>query len=145
MESISNWQGLLHKGNQSFKDKQMLQAEFYYKEAVDRLDQLWSEDLTNVELLMAWICAAHNLSTLFEEQGDNDVSLQYLLLPHHRLLSIVSSCNYEDDVQLIAMRALKITFMPILSFTKKHPVCAECLKTMKEFELALAQQEPQLH
>jgi len=43
------------------------------------------------------------------------------------------------------MRALKITFMPILSFTKKHPVCAECLKTMKEFELALAQQEPQLH
>ena len=145
MEPVNYWQDLLDKGNQSFNNKQMLQAEFYYKEAVDYLDQRWSEDLVNIEFLMAWIYAAHNLSTLFEVQGDNDVSLQYLLLPHQRLLSIVSNDAFDNDIQLIAMRALKITFTPILEFTKKHPVCKNCQRAIKAFEIALAEQQPQLH
>ncbi|WP_448549791.1 hypothetical protein [Thalassotalea fusca] len=145
MESLNHWQSLLEKGNTCFAANQLLQAEFYYKEAVEFLEKAWRNDLTNVELLMAWICAAHNLSTLFEKQRDFDVSLQYLLLPHHRLLTIISDPECQEDIQLIAISAIKLTFKPIQAFSKRHPVCNECAQAITAFGEALNDQQPQLH
>ena len=113
---MQQWQNLLEDGNNCFHDKNWLQAEYCYKEAAFHLDSLWSADTTNVQLLMAWICASHNLATLFEVQQNPELSLQYLLIPHNRMLSISNSNESNEDTKLIAQNALKVTFMPILMF-----------------------------
>jgi len=145
MESLTHWQSLLEKGNTCFAENQLLQAEYYYKEAIEYLEIAWLGELTNVELLMAWICASHNLSTLFEKQRDYDVSLQYLLLPHHRLLTMVNDAVYKDDIQLIVISAIKLTFKPIQAFIKRHPVCNACAREIEAFGESLNRQQPQFH
>jgi hypothetical protein len=131
---MSKWQNLLNDGNDYYHHKNWRQAEYCYKEAAFHLDLLWSADSKNVQLLMSWICASHNLATLFEVQDDPDLSLQYLLIPHNRMLSICDSNDRCEDTKLIAQNALKMTFMPILMFSKRHPMCDGCLKSLSEFK-----------
>lgn len=140
--AMPQWQDLLHQGNDNFHNKQWKQAEYCYKEAASHLDSLWSANRKNVELLMAWICAIHNLSSLFEVQDKAELSLQYLKIPHERMLSIYQCNKYCEDTKLIAQNALKITFMPILMFSKRHPVCDTCTQSLAAFqsEIALNQQ-----
>jgi hypothetical protein len=131
------WQNLLNDGNDYFHHKNWQQAEYCYKEAAFYLDLLWSSDSRNVQLLMSWICVSHNLATLFEAQDDPDLSLQYLLIPHNRMLSICNSNESCEDAKLIAQNALKVTFMPILMFSKRHPMCDTCRESLLEFEVNL--------
>jgi hypothetical protein len=128
------WQRLLNFGNECYKKNDWLQAEYYYKEAESHLDYLWSSDTTNSQLLMAWITSLHNLAALFETKGDNHLGLQYLLIPHNRMLSITKSENASEDIKLIAINALKLTFTPILSFTKRNPICTSCVKAVNELK-----------
>ena len=128
------WKRLLTFGNECFEKQNLLQAEYYYKEAESQLDYLWTADPENVQLLMAWICALHNLSTLFELQGNKQIGLEYLLIPHNRMLNLSHSEETSDDLKLIAIKALKITFKPILTFTQKHPICGGCEQVIKEFQ-----------
>ena len=131
---MPQWQSLLHEGNDCFHAKKWKQAEYCYKEAAFHLDSLWSANTKDVELLMAWICAIHNLSSLFEVQDNADLSLQYLKIPHQRMLSIYQCNEYCEDTKLIAQNALKITFMPILMFSKRHPICDTCIQSLAEFK-----------
>lgn len=142
---MQQWQNLLEDGNNCFHDKNWLQAEYCYKEAAFHLDSLWSADTTNVQLLMAWICASHNLATLFEVQQNPELSLQYLLIPHNRMLSISNSNESNEDTKLIAQNALKVTFMPILMFSKRHPMCDTCKKSLAEFKANLEQNQQVVH
>ena len=139
------WQNLLTNGNECFNEQNWLQAEYYYKEAESHLDTLWSANNKDVDLLMAWICAVHNLATLFEVQGNNDVSLQYLLIPHHRMLKLSHNNQSCEDLKLIAMKALKFTFTPLMIFAKKHPMCADCENGLNEFQKRLDAEQSQLH
>jgi hypothetical protein len=86
---------------------------------------------------MSWICVSHNLATLFEARDSAELSLQHLLIPHHRMLSICNSDDMSEDEKLIAQNALKVTFMPILMFSKRHPMCEICLETLSEFKAQL--------
>ena len=142
---MQQWQNLLEDGNNCFHDKNWLQAEYCYKEAAFHLDSLWSADSTNVQLLMAWICASHNLATLFEVQQNPELSLQYLLIPHNRMLSISNSDESNENTKLIAQNALKVTFMPILMFSKRHPMCDTCKKSLAEFKANLEQNQQVVH
>ena len=139
------WQNLLNNGNECFNEQNWLQAEYYYKQAESHLDILWSANNKDVDLLMAWICTVHNLATLFEAQGNNEVSLQYLLIPHHRMLKLSHNDQSCEDLKLIAMKALKFTFTPLMIFAKKHPMCADCENGLNEFQKRLDAQQPQLH
>jgi len=139
------WQSLLDDGNNCFHKRNWRQAEYCYKEAAFHLDSLWAADTVNVQLLMAWICASHNLATLFEVQDNPDLSLQYLLLPHNRMLSICHSDDSSEDVKLIAQNALKTTFMPILMFSKRHPMCDTCQKSLTEFQANLEMHQQVIH
>lgn len=139
------WQRLLTYGNECYKKQNWLQAEYYYKEAESHLDYLWSADTKNVNLLMAWISSLHNLATLFEQQGNNQASLQHLLIPHHRMLNLSKSIEAPEDVKVIAISALKLTFTPILMYTKRHPICKECKQTIKAFEDRLNSNQAIVH
>jgi hypothetical protein len=142
---MSQWQQLLHEGNDCFHTKKWKQAEYCYKEAAFHLDSLWSANTKDVELLMAWICAIHNLSSLFEVQDNADLSLQYLKIPHQRMLSIYQCNEYCEDTKLIAQHALKITFMPILMFSKRHPICDTCIQSLAEFKSTIELSQQIIH
>lgn len=142
---MHQWQNLLTDGNDCFDNKKWLQAEYYYKEAAFHLDTLWSADVKNVQLLMAWICALHNLATLFEVQDNPDVSLQYLLIPHEKMLSISAAVEECEEMKQIALNALKITFSPIMMFSKRHPMCPQCTKSLKKFQDNLNENTNHLH
>jgi len=142
---MSQWQTLLDDGNHSFHKRHWLQAEYCYKEAAFHLDALWSADPKNVQLLMAWICATHNLATLFEVQDNPDLSLQYLLIPHNRMLAICHAEEGCEDSKLIAQNALKVTFMPILMFSKRHPMCNSCEESLAEFKHKIESTQKIIH
>lgn len=131
------WQRLLKFGNECYSRSDWLQAEYYYKEAESHLGYLWSADASNSQLLMAWITSLHNLASLFETKGDNHLGLQYLLIPHNRMLNLTKSENASEDIKLIAISALKLTFAPILLFTKRNPTCESCAKDVNEFKESL--------
>ncbi|MBL4899879.1 MAG: DUF2753 family protein [Colwellia sp.] len=142
---MHQWQSLLTNGNDCFHNKNWLQAEYYYKEAAFHLETLWSSNTKDIELLMAWICSSHNLATLFESQNNPDLSLKYLLIPHKRMLSMTTSDEQCEDMKLIASNALKVTFMPILMFSKRHPMCPSCQQSLAEFKQNLDAQQCDLH
>ncbi len=139
------WQRLLNDGNNCFDDKNWLQAEYFYKEAASYLDLLWSADSQNVELLTAWVSASHNLAALYELQGNSQISLHYLLIPHHRMLALSQSTEHSDDMRLIAMKALKITLVPIFLFSQKYSVCKDCQKALNDFQTQLDESQNTVH
>lgn len=142
---MHQWQRLLVDGNDCFHKKNWLQAEYCYKEAAFHLELLWATNTKDIKLLMAWICASHNLATLFEVQNNPDLSLQYLLIPHKRMLSITTSDEQCEDMKLIASNALKITFKPILMFSKRHPMCSSCQQSLEKFQQNLDAQQCEIH
>ena len=139
------WQRLLNFGNECFNKENWLQAEYYYKEAESHLDYLWSADTTNVNLLMAWICSLHNLASLCEQQGKSHTELKYLLIPHHRMLNLTNSKQASEDLKLIAIKALKLTFTPLLLFTKNNPTCNDFKQTLKTFQKKLESNKEVVH
>lgn len=142
---MSEWRNLLNNGNDNFHNGKLQEAEYCYKEAAFHLDFLWSANTTKVPLLMAWICTYHNLASLFEAKNNPDLSLQYLLIPHKRMLLECNSDDCCDDTKLITHNALKITFMPILMFSKRHPICETCLESLSEFKADLNLNQPITH
>jgi len=139
------WQRLMHLGNQCFEEECFVQAEYYYKEAESYLDSLWFEDPSSVNLLTAWIGVLHNLASLCEQQGQCHIALQYLLTPHHRVIHLTQNKNTSEEVKMIAINALELTFAPILAFTKKHSMCDACTQKLKYFQINLDTYKNILH
>ena len=125
------WQTLMREGNDCFDQCAWLDAEQYYNKALALIELDWQEDRNNVELLLAWIAGLHNLSTLFEEQGDSELALRYLTLPHQWMLALSQDDSIPDELQAMAMRAIKITLMPLLEFSKNHPICEQCYHALQ--------------
>lgn len=132
-QESTQWKELLTNGNECYKKQDLIQAEYYYKKAEVHLDYLLLVEPANVNLLMAWISSLHNLATLFEQQGNNAAGLQYLLIPHHRMLNLSQSNEAPENVKAIAINALKLTFTPILMYTKRHPICKNCKQEVESF------------
>jgi len=139
------WQLLLQKGNQSFNHELWSHAEEYYHQAVECLEQRWHDDLENMELMLAWISAFHNLAVLYEVQEKPRIAFRYLQIPHQRMTEIAQQQEYSDTAQGIALYALKITLTPLLSFSKKHPACDGCLASLKKIEKKVNAMQPLLH
>lgn len=142
---MNQWQKLIANGNDYFHKRNWLQAEYNYKEASFHLDYLWASNSKNVELLMAWISVFHNLATLFEVQDNPELSLEYLLIPHNRMLTISNSDEQCEDMKLIATNALKVTFMPVLMFSKRHPICSGCQQSLEKFKQSIEAQQCSIH
>lgn len=139
------WQSLLKRGNQCFHDQQWQQAEFFYSEAYDLLAHQFRETPTSTDILMAWICTCHNLSSLYEQKGKLELSLRFLMVPHEYLKEITDSDIGNHDIKLIAYRGLSVTLTPILEFAKKHPVCDSCTGQLESLKLLLEQDAQVIH
>jgi hypothetical protein len=129
---MQHWQHLLIKGNDFYHKKHWIEAEEHYREAEEVLNTSWNLDRNDEGLLMAWICATHNLAALYERQNEHAVSLQYLLLAHKRVLKLAQIGQPDNVLKLIAIKALKITLTPIILFKKKHPICEDCMTALMD-------------
>lgn len=127
---MQKWKILLIHGNSFFEQKNWLEAESYYEKAEQLLDKAWQSDTSDMNVLMAWICATHNLAEVNEIKGQHIVSLQYLIRSHKRALKLAKAEYLTSKLKNLALKALKITLDPILSFRKKHPICPTCINTM---------------
>lgn len=139
------WKLLLLKGNDCFNKQAFPLAEEYYHQAIECIEQKWLADIKDYELLMAWISAFHNLAVLYEEQSQPKVAFRYLQIPHQRLTELSQQTEHGEELQLIAIRTLKITLTPLLAFSKKYPACGGCLSSLKEMETAVNACQPVMH
>ena len=134
---VRQWQALLKLGNESFHDQQWDQAEFFYSEAYDLLALSYRKNPTCTQTLMAWICACHNLSALYELTDNLELSLRFLAVPHEYLFKITQSEKEQEDIKMIAFKGLTLTFSPILMFAKKHPICDSYLESFNSLKSLL--------
>lgn len=123
------WHSLLALGNDCFHEKKWSQAELFYSKAYDLLASSYRENPTSAYTQMAWICVCHNLSTLYELTEKLTLALKFLTVPHQYLLDITKSPLADEEIKLIALQGLSLTLSPILMFTKKHPICDDCLES----------------
>jgi hypothetical protein len=122
----SQWQSLLKLGNDCFYDNHLHQAVSFYSKAYDMLALGYKNSPHSADILMAWVCACHNLSSVYEALGDLDLSLKFLKVPYDYLMDISVSNITDEEVKLIAFQGISLTITPILMFAKKYPMCDEC-------------------
>lgn len=127
------WQNLLIQGKEKYNESDWLQAEFLTKQAEILLDDSLSDNGVEQSTLLAWICANHNLSAIYEQQGDIRVALQYLIEPHRYALSLSNSAQ-SADLMVLALNSLNITLKRITLFRKKHTICNECYKALANYK-----------
>ena len=139
------WQLLLLKGNESFNKLELPLAEEYFHQAIECLEQKWRADMENSILLMAWVSAFHNLAVLYEEQGQPKMAFRYLKIPHQRMYELSQQSQYSDDLKFVALRTLKITLLPLMAFSKKHPACDGCLSSLNKMAMAVNASQPIMH
>ena len=139
------WQLLLLKGNDSFNKLELPLAEVYYHQAIECLEQKWQADIEDGELLLAWISAFHNLAVLYEAQDQPKMAFRYLQIPHKRMSELSQQPQYSEYLQSVALLSLKITLMPLLAFSKKHPACDGCLSSLKKMEMDVNANLPVMH
>lgn len=142
---MENWQSMMKTGNAFFEQCAWFDAQYYYQNAISHIEALWSSDPQNIQLLLGWISGMHNLSALFEIQGDFQSALHYLKAPHEHMLSITQDDTQSESMQLIALKALKITLTPLLEFSQQHPICNPCLESLCAAEEFINASQPIIH
>ncbi|MGB2738971.1 MAG: tetratricopeptide repeat protein [Cognaticolwellia sp.] len=140
-----NWQNLLTKGNTYFDKQQWTKAELYYKSAFSQLEGRWESGEEHESLLMAWVCACHNLGTLFETQGDHERAIGYLLQAYQEAHRTSQNELASYSLRSLAFNALKTSLNAILSFTQKHPTCDHCLEKLERLQTTLNFEAQTLH
>ncbi len=83
---MQTWQVLMENGNTCFNARSWLDAEHCYQEVIEHIARQWEDEPENFELLMGWISGQHNLSVLYETQGQHYTALRYLIMPHHWII-----------------------------------------------------------
>jgi len=142
---MHEWQRLLLRGNMSFECQDWLTAEYCYQTAYDLLEDKWMSHQESAHLLMAWICACHNLSAVYESQGDLTVAAQYLLIPHAKVQDLANGVSVPEIVSALAIKAMHTTMSPILSFMKTYPLCDECRRALMAASLSSVPAGEALH
>jgi hypothetical protein len=145
MVEHSQWQSLLKLGNECFDDKQLNQAEALYWQAYDLLSLACHEEPQSSDVLMAWICACHNLAALYETFGNLDLSLKFLMAPHEYLITVSESNHFNDDIKFIAFKGMSVTLPPILLFIKSYKICEGCREQQPTLQKIIEQEAASVH
>ena len=120
------WQQWLIRGNDCFQKQQWSDAECYYRQAYKLLHLYCQECPDNEELLMAWLCSCHNLSTLYECHNNIGLAFKFLKIANEYLEHLLTADEVCSNTMLIALKANNLNQTAILNFMEKHPTCEEC-------------------
>mgnify|MGYP000742620968 CR=1 FL=1 len=129
---MENWQQLRNSGNQHFKEAAWLDAQYCYQQALSLIESELSQQLSDRELLFAWIAGMHNLAHLYELQQQSETALYYLKLAHKEVQTLSADESVAVEVRRAAFNSLSITIPPLLDFAKRHPICDDCLSALQE-------------
>lgn len=138
------WHLLLEQGNYRFNQQQWSEAEELYHQAIECLEHHWQKNYDE-SLLLPWVSAFHNLAMLYEEQGKAKVALQYLKIPHQRMIELSNAEEASESVQWLATRTLQITIAPLVSFSKKYHACESCRESLNREVVQADALQPILH
>lgn len=139
------WQTLLVAGNNYLNQQQWHLAENAYQAAEVMLSESWEKDVTNEQLLNAWITANHNLAILYEMQGEHKISFQYLVLAHKRVLLLAQARHLPKHAMTMIIEAIKTTLMPITLFRNKYPICDHCITAIMEVKQLVNETDVGIH
>ncbi|NKF52287.1 hypothetical protein G3R49_17140 [Shewanella sp. WXL01] len=139
------WQLLLIQGNEYFQNQQWQQAEQQYSEAFDLLAAQFDAQLGNGDIMMAWICTCHNLSSLYEAWGRQDDALRFLLAPHEHLRQLIETLDSSEQIRLTLMRGMSITIPAIQAFATKYPICEGCIALYPSLKTIVEQTKHVIH
>ncbi len=141
----SQWQSLLKLGNECFQNKQLNQAEAFYWKVYDLLSIACHDEPQSSDVLMAWICACHNLASLYETFGNLHLSLKFLMTPHEYLTAVSESKHFNDDIKFTAFKGMSITLPAILLFSKNHKICEGCREQLPTLQKIIEQEGSSIH
>lgn len=139
------WQMLMENGNTCFDTQSWQEAESCYQDAIEQIKLKWEEEPENFELLMGWISGQHNLATLYEAQGLNYTALRYLTMPHHWMMALLRGESVSESFRALAMKAVKVTLLPLLEFSHRHPICDTCYEALQISPEWLSNPHPVIH
>ncbi|MEZ9196543.1 DUF2753 family protein [Shewanella sp. 10N.286.54.B9] len=142
---MENWQQLMNSGNQHFKDAAWLDAQYCYQQAISLIESEWSHQLSDRDLLFAWIAGMHNLAHLYESQHQSELALHYLKYAHEKVKSLSRSDSVCETVRSSAFQSLSLTIPPILDFAKRNPICDDCVLALEKTAALLGAQSSSVH
>jgi len=137
------WQDFINHGDACSKQYRWLDAEQYYFNAIDLIEQEWANDREDFQLMMAWINSLHKLSALFEVQDQHKAALRYLTMAHQWPLTSLQNESLSPSFRAKLMHALTVTLSPLLDFSEHYPICENCLEAL-EATAAWLNEEPQV-
>lgn len=130
---MEEWQYLIRQGNQEYDQQKWHEALGYYHHAITLLEQSVAiESPKSQQIIQGWICAYHNVSTTYEQQGFIERSRDTLITPFRIMLALTDHPQASSKMKLIATHALKITLPPLLEFANKHPSELNFINNMLE-------------
>lgn len=142
---MQSWKVLMESGNHCFNEKSWLDAELYYQNAIEEIKQHWENEPENEELLMGWISGQHRLAALYEEQGQHYTALRYLTMPHQWMMSLMRGESVSTSFKALATQAVKTTLIPLLDFSRRHPICESCFDALQISPEWLEEPHPTIH
>jgi len=142
---MQTWEVLMDDGHRCFSEKSWQNAELCYQYAVEQIKQQWESKPENETLLMAWISAQHNLAAVYEAQDQHYTALRYLTMPHQWMMSLLRAETVSDTLKTLATQAVKVTLMPLLDFSRRHPICESCFDALQVSPEWLEDPHPTIH
>ena len=125
-----SWQSTMIKGNECFDSHNWLEAERYYNRAIELVDLLWQQKISNLEAMQAWVCGYQNLAATYEQQGQLERALQCLLHAHYRVLQQANNKAVSEHAQSHALQMSSVTFKSISTFKGKHANYTRCMDVL---------------
>lgn len=129
---VQSWKEIVRNGNICFDQCRWYDAEALYNLAIEQLEVLWSADKENIQLMMGWIAAMHNLASLHEEQGHSESAIRPLMTCYKIIMSLKEDTSLADEFRYYLTKATRITLMPLMEFSKKYPICDCCKASLED-------------
>lgn len=139
------WKVLMEDGHRCVNEKSWLDAELCYHNAVEQIKLQWENKPEDEALLMAWISAQHHLASIYEAQDQHYTALRYLTMPHQWMMSLLRGEAVSDTFKALATQAIKVTLMPLLDFSRRHPICESCFDALQISPEWLNDPHPTIH
>jgi len=121
-----------------------LESERHYRDSIYSLEQKLTLDPKCIESIRQWISSYHQLSVIYQNRGDWIAAQKCLLIPHHSMLYMANHTD-DEEVELIAIRAINITLPKLMEFAKVHPPCRNCMAELREQMKMLENNNKALH
>ena len=130
---------------ESYGKPQWDSQERHYKEMLKETQNLWNKQQDDFSLLRECISWMHNLSNLYEEQGESTKAYYYLVTPHNWIVDKLHDPALSKDDSDRTLNILGMTFTPLYEYSLKQECCNTCRQNLEEQREWFEQTMKQLH